>query len=70
MAWQVHCVGRLGRLGHHVQRQRRLYQFRNRHGFTDAADEAFARLWDADRLSWAEIDAISGSARTLLAPQT
>jgi hypothetical protein len=70
VAWQVHCVGRLGRLGHHVQRQRRLYQFRNRHGFTDAADEAFARLWDADRLSWAEIDAISGSARALLAPQT
>src|SRR3546814_14522183 len=28
VAWQVHCVGRLGRLGHRVQRQRRLYQFR------------------------------------------
>lgn len=65
VAWQVHCVGRLGRLGHRVQRQRRLYQFRNRHGFTDAADEAFARLWTAEQLTWAEIDAISSDARAL-----
>lgn len=65
VAWQVHCVGRLGRLGHRVQRQRRLYQFRNRHGFTDAADEAFTQLWDADQLTWAEIEALSSTARAL-----
>lgn len=65
-AWQAYCVGRLGRLGHHVQRQRRLYQFRNRHGFTDAADAAFERLWTAERLTWAEIDAISSEARAAL----
>ena len=59
VAWQVHCVGRLGRLGRRVQRQRRLYQFRNRHGFTDAADEAFERLWNADALTWAEIAGLS-----------
>ena len=46
-------MGRLGRLGHPVQRQRRLYQFRNRHGFTDAADAAFEQLWEADDLTWA-----------------
>lgn len=69
VAWQVYCVGRLGRLGHRVQRQRRLYQFRNRHGFTDAADRAFARLWDADHLTWAEIDALSSGARAELTPQ-
>ncbi|HEY9558351.1 MAG TPA: hypothetical protein VIR58_16560 [Acidimicrobiales bacterium] len=62
VAWQVHCVGRLGRLGHRVQRQRRLYQFRTRHGFTDVADAAFEQLWTADRLSWNEIDSISASA--------
>jgi hypothetical protein len=66
VAWQAHCVGRLGRLGHRVQRQRRLYQFRNRHGFTDAADEAFDRLWTADQLTWAEIVAISDDARAAL----
>jgi hypothetical protein len=66
VAWQVHCVGRLGRLGHRVQRQRRLYQFRNRHGFTDAADHAFDRLWTADSLTWAEISALSDDARAAL----
>ncbi len=66
VAWQAYCVGRLGRLGHRVQRQRRLYQFRNRHGFTDAADEVFDRLWTADDLTWADITALSDTARAAL----
>ena len=66
VAWEVYCVGRLGRLGHPVQRQRRLYQFRNRHGFTDAADRAFAQLWDADELTWTEIKGISDEALSAL----
>ncbi len=61
-AWQAYCVGRLHRLGHRVQRQRRLYHFRNRHGFTDAADVAFARLWDGQDLTWAEIAKASDDA--------
>lgn len=66
VAWQVYCVGRLGRLGHRVQRQRRLYQFRNRHGFTDAADEAFQQLWSVEGLSWDDIVTISERARAVL----
>ena len=66
VAWEVYCVGRLGRMGHPVQRQRRLYQFRNRHGFTDAADAAFTKLWEADGLSWPEIKAISDEALAAL----
>jgi hypothetical protein len=66
VAWEVYCVGRLGRLGHPVQRQRRLYQFRNRHGFTDAADAAFAKLWEADDLTWADISATSQEALAAL----
>jgi hypothetical protein len=66
VAWQVYCVGRLGRLGHQVQRQRRLYHFRNRHGFTDAADEAFDRLWSAEGLTWADIEGTSQGARAAL----
>jgi hypothetical protein len=66
VAWEVYCVGRLGRLGHPVQRQRRLYQFRNRHGFTDAADAAFDQLWKADGLTWSEIKAISEEALAVL----
>jgi hypothetical protein len=66
VAWQVYCVGRLRRLGHRVQRQRRLYQFRNRHGFTDAADEAFNQLWNAGTLTWEGLVAISDEARAAL----
>ena len=64
VAWDVYCVGRLVRLGfkHYDNRQRRLYDFRNRHGFTDAADAAFERLWTADDLTWADIAALSDEA--------
>jgi hypothetical protein len=66
VAWEVYCVARLGRLGHTVQRQRRLYQFRNRHGFTDAADAAFDRLWSSEDLTWADISATSRDALAAL----
>ena len=56
-AWDAYTIGRLARLGHTVQRQRRLYQFRNRHGFSDIADAVFDRLWNASDLTWADIDA-------------
>ena len=64
VAWDAYCVGRLVRLGftHYDNRQRRLYHFRNRHGFSDAADDAFERLWTADGLSWSDVTALSDSA--------
>jgi hypothetical protein len=48
---------------YNVNRQRWLYNFRNRHGFTDGVDEAFRRLWDGDGLSWADLAALSEAAR-------
>ena len=57
-AWETYCVGRLERLGIAVNEQRWRYNFRNRHGFTDAADEAFNRLWSSDGLTWGELEAI------------
>ena len=65
-AWDVYAVGRLVRLGfrHENDRQRRLYQFRTRHGFTDASDAAFEALWDGDGLTWADIERLSASARS------
>ncbi len=65
VAWDVFAVGRLERLGYPGQRQRRLYQFRNRHGFTDVGDAAFERLWAAERLTWPELTAISDEAAAL-----
>lgn len=63
-AWDVYAVGRLVRLGHtHFdERQRRLYQFRTRHRFSDAADAAFDVLWEGDGLTWADVDRLSTSA--------
>jgi hypothetical protein len=57
-AWDTYCVGRMARLGYPVQRQRRLYHFRNRHGFSDLADSAFERLWNAEGLTWADIQGV------------
>ncbi len=62
VAWDVYSNGRLGRFGYPPQRQRWLYHFRNRHGFTDAADAAFDRLWAGPSFTWAEIVAISDDA--------
>lgn len=64
-AWETYCAGRLSRLGLRINRQRWLYNFRNRHGFTDAADAAFNQLWDADSLTWTELASISASAEIL-----
>jgi hypothetical protein len=58
-AWETYNIGRLERLGVAVNRQRWLYNFRNRHGFTDAADTGFDRLWNGTELSWADLCSIS-----------
>lgn len=60
--WEIYCVGRLVRLGYEGQRARRLYQFRNRHGFSDLTDTYFERLWSAEGLTWAELTQMSKEA--------
>jgi hypothetical protein len=67
-AWDAYAVGRCERMGFGPSKPRRLYHFRNRHGFTDVADEAFEQLWNAGSLTWADIDA--ACARTEAAKQT
>ena len=61
-AWDIYAVGRLERLGFPSQRERRRYHFRIRHGFTDMADRVFDRLWTAESLAWADIEAASKEA--------
>ena len=56
-AWDAYAVGRAERAGLTQQKPRRLYHFRNRHGFSDSADAVFERLWNADGLSWADLQA-------------
>ncbi len=56
-AWDTYAMGRLERLGYDVRLPRRQYHFRNRHGFTDVVDQVFNRLWTAESLTWADIEA-------------
>jgi hypothetical protein len=61
-AWDVYSMARLERLGQPVQRPRWQYHYRLRHGFSDAADAAFAQVWAAESLTWAELERLSRSA--------
>ena len=54
-AWDVWALGRASRRGIPVNQQRWRYRFRNRHGFTDAADRVFDQLWAADLLTWPDL---------------
>jgi hypothetical protein len=54
-AWDVYAAGRCERIGLSAQRQRRLYAFRVRHGFSDAVTEVFDWLWSARALAWSDI---------------
>ena len=68
VAWSVYALGRTARLGHEVARPRWQYHFRNRHGFNDVVDGVFDRLWNADRLSWADIEAACQETEAAKAP--
>ena len=59
-AWESWADGRAVRLGEHARKVRRQYHFRLYNGFTDRADAAFERLWNAESgaFTWAELDAI------------
>jgi hypothetical protein len=63
-AWDVHIAGRLHRLGFPVGRARWEHRFTVGHRPGPATGAAFSTLWDAERLTWAQIDAISASVRS------
>jgi hypothetical protein len=58
-AWDIYAFGRAERFGFNVRRPRELYGFRLQHGFTDVADAAFERCWDAPSMTYAGIQEIS-----------
>ncbi|MEM9652520.1 MAG: hypothetical protein AAGA65_10510 [Actinomycetota bacterium] len=62
MAWDVNLFGRVSRHGMRIHQPRYLYNFRNRHGFSDVADRAFDQLWAADELTFAQIVELSDGA--------
>jgi hypothetical protein len=52
IAWDVWTLARAGRVGIPTRAERMRYDFRLQHGFSDAADSAFDRLWAAETMSW------------------
>ncbi|MHB8671306.1 MAG: hypothetical protein ACYDAD_12275 [Acidimicrobiales bacterium] len=68
VAWDVYSVARCGRMGYPVQKERRRYHFRIRHGFTDVADRTFERLWTADGLTWKDLARCSDEALAAAPP--
>lgn len=52
IAWDTYAVGRARQLGLPMRRQRQLYDFRLQHGFSDVADTAFERCWNAPTMTW------------------
>ncbi len=61
-AWDAYAMGRYARLaGVDGGRDRRRYAFRLRHGFSDAADRAFDRLWKGEDLTWADLLEVVGA---------
>lgn len=55
IAWSAYTHGRVQRLGYRVYQPKHRYNFRNRHGFSDAADQAFDALWAGQGLTWPDI---------------
>lgn len=64
VAWDVNLHGRVAALGLRQHKPRYRYNFRNRHGFSDRADEVFDQLWSAGEIPWAKIVELSDSAHT------
>ncbi len=65
-AWDCYAWGRILHMGHNVHEQKRRYDFRMQHGFNDAADAAYERLWSAESMTWdgvREICAETGAAQ-------
>jgi hypothetical protein len=62
--WDVYSVARLARGGHPAHQQRWRYHWRNRHGFTDQADQQFDRVWTTEGLTWADLVDASDAGRS------
>jgi hypothetical protein len=59
--WDTYTEGRLNRQGGYVINEpRRRYTYRLRCGFNDVADAEYERLWNAESLTWAELEEIEG----------
>ncbi len=59
IAWDVQLIGRVKAAGVRLYLPKYRYDFRNRHGFSDAVDAAFDRLLDLATPTFGDIMAVS-----------
>ena len=63
--WDTYIMGRIAHMDIQVNKQAWVYNFRNRHGFSDAADAVFEKVWNSSSSTWAELNALSASTVAL-----
>jgi len=56
-AWDTTAAGRVSRMGYSVREPLVRYHFRLSNGFGDAVDAVYERLWGADTIAWADLEA-------------
>jgi hypothetical protein len=50
-----------------LNKQAWVYNFRNRHGFSDAVDVVFEKVWNTANTTWAELSALSANTLSVTA---
>ena len=65
--WDTYIMGRIAHMDIQVNKQAWVYNFRNRHGFSDAADAVFEQVWNSSNTTWVELNALSANTVSVTA---
>ena len=63
--WDTYIMGPIALMEIEVNKQAWVYNFRNRHGFSDAVDAVFEKVWNSSSSTWAELNELSASTVAL-----
>jgi hypothetical protein len=65
--WDTYIMGRIAHMDIKLNKQAWVYNFRNRHGFSDAVDAVFEKVWNTANTTWAELSALSANTLSVTA---
>ena len=65
--WDTYIMGRIAHMDIELNKQAWIYNFRNRHGFSDAVDAVFEKVWNTANATWAELSALSANTLSVTA---
>lgn len=63
--WDTYILGRIAHMDIEVNKQAWVYNFRNRHGFSDTVDAVFEKVWNLSNTTWTELNALSANTVAL-----